>query len=212
MSSSNDVSYETFKNNKKKMNVVMYAVIGLIIIAIGGMVATTGGSGPAIAGLLVFAAGAYSIYYGYEILIDPRNERRANLDYFNQQSCVTIPAEYLKDGADIDIVLDSMDTALLIKAEYEGYGGVYLKSNTSQFSVGGTFDGFFIPKDTKVHKVVRASGSSGADNYACFLFTVKKGDKAVVLRDVSGARIDTNYKCSPAVPLTCKASIATENA
>lgn len=147
----NDISYETLKNNKLKSQVILYAVIALMCIAVGAAIAGTGSSAGMIAGGLLAAGGGF--YFGkmsYDILVDVKNERRCKQSYFTQiYKNMKVPTSWVNGDTAVDTDTDLDELTIITKAQFEGYGGVFLVSNTSTDSVGDNYDAYYIPGNAK---------------------------------------------------------------
>lgn len=178
--SSNDVSFETFKNNKQKTYVVGYIIMGLMIMAVSAAVSQNGGAmiGVSILGLF---AGGYLMYLGYETLVDPKNERRCDISKLGKFTNMEIPEGYLNGDINVDTDVDMDEYEILMKTVYGNYGGVFLKSNNNPQTAGGKFDAWYIPGNAK--SVLSKKVAAGGLNVAERLYIVTTGDKRVVVRD-----------------------------
>ena len=146
----NDISLDTLQNNKKKTQVIMYMLIALIMIALGATFMGTGTTAALIAGGIGIVAGGYFGYTGYNILIDPKNERRCKQGYFTQvYSNMRVPKKWVSGDVSIDTDIDMSEEDIITKAQFNGYGGVFLVSNISGDSVGGNYDAYYVPGDIK---------------------------------------------------------------
>ena len=211
-----EVSIETFTGMTppKQMEFVVQIFIAIVCLAmisvginIGGMPAV-GIGGASLVGAYIFGNN------GYEILVDPKNQKKMNLAYWNQFSCVKIPNEYLDDSGDFTVDLEISKEDALIKAEYARNSGVYLRSNLSTDSTGTFFDAFYIPAGQRVVKAVPATGidakdkwadvtgdvtvegDKGPENITGGLFTIKAGENkpivknnAVVIKPATGGGV-----------------------
>ena len=198
-----EVSIETFTGMTppKQMEFVVQIFIAIVCLAmisvginIGGMPAV-GIGGASLVGAYIFGNN------GYEILVDPKNQKKMNLAYWNQFSCVKIPNEYLDDSGDFTVDLEISKEDALIKAEYARNSGVYLRSNLSNDSTGTFFDAFYIPAGQRVVKAVPATGidakakwaevtgdvtvegDKGPDTITGGLFTVKAGENRPIVKN-----------------------------
>ncbi len=182
----NDISLETFKNNKKKTTVIMYAVIGLIVIALGGVIASTGGGPGLIAGGLVIFGGCVMLIKAHGELVDPRNERRCDLRDVVRYRNMEIPASYLNGDAGVDTDIDIDEKTALMKVLYDGYGGAYLKSNTAATSIGDNFDVWYIPGNARATLTTQLT-SATPTNSANRLYVMNKGENRIIVKDKSKA-------------------------
>lgn len=212
--SSNDVSLETFKNNKQKTYVIGYILMGLMIMAIAAAGASNGGVFLAfgIAGIL---GGAYLMYMGYETLVDPRNERRCDTRDLLRYANMEIPANYLNGDAGVDTEIDTDERTILMKVIYSGYGGVYLRSNNAGESIGGNFDAWYIPGNAKatltekLGDLLTESQVLALPNGAHRLYVMNKGDYRVEVKDRSDKTRLYGLSPSPKPPYFVSACDAT---
>lgn len=159
----NDISLETLQNNKEKTKVIMYMMIGLILIALGATFAGTGTTPALIGGLLAVAGGGYMAYMGYDMLVDPKNERKCKAGYFEQVfTNVTVPQAWIDGDVAVDIDLDIDEKTAVSKAQFNGYGGVFLVSNIASESTGGNFDAYYVPGNAKAVLTKPASSAATA--------------------------------------------------
>lgn len=146
----NDLSLDTLKNNKMKTQVIMYLMISLIMIALGATFAGTGTTAALIGGVLAIFGGGYMGYLGYDMLVDPKNERKCKAGYFEQIfTNVTVPQAWIDGDVAIDIELDIDEATAVTNAQFNGYGGVFLVSNIAAESVGGTYDAYYVPGNAR---------------------------------------------------------------
>lgn len=146
----NDVSLETLKNNKEKTKIIVYLMIGLILIALGATFAGTGTTAALIGGALAVIGGGYMMYMGYDMLIDTKYERRCKQGYFTQvYSNMKVPKKWVDGDVAVDTDVDMSEEDIITKAQFEGYGGVFLVSNNAADSIGGNYDAYYIPGNVK---------------------------------------------------------------
>lgn len=158
----NDVSLDTLKNNKEKTKVIMYFIISLILIALGAAVASTGTTAALVAGTFAFGGGGYLVYLAYELLVDPKNERKCKAGYFTQIfTNMLVPKAYIDGDVAVDVDLDIDEKSAVSKAQFDGYGGVFLVSNIEATSIGGNFDAYYIPGNAKAVLTKSSSKVSG---------------------------------------------------
>jgi hypothetical protein len=145
-----DASIGTFTNNKNKNNVIMYAIIGLVLIALGGVLLGSGSTPGMLGGGISIAMGAFFVYRSFSVLTDPANQRKCKSGYFTQIfTNMKVPPKWISGDVAVDLDLDVDEITAITKAQYDGYGGVFLVSNVSSDSIGGNYDAYYIPGNTK---------------------------------------------------------------
>lgn len=147
----NDVSLETFNNNNEKSKIIANFVIGIVIIIAGIGLAGMGRNPVSLVfGLLMAGGGGYLIYLGYSLLVDVKNERKCKEGYFEQIfQDMRVPQSWIDGDVSVDKDYDIDEKSAVSKAQFNGYGGVFLVSNNEPESTGGLFDAYYIPGNTK---------------------------------------------------------------
>lgn len=164
---------------------VMYLFGALILLMLGLTIATKeskeGGTSTLNIGvglLMALGGGGFCGYKAYSIVVDPKNAKTCNADYWNKYECVANPA-----GKDADYELNIDECKAQTNAQYKGYAGVWLTANTAT-----TVDAFYISGDkTTVPLIADNSSKSG------YVFTRKAkaiddNDKGVTVTGVTSTR------------------------
>ena len=202
-----EVSPETFSGMTpaKQGEFLIQIVIAFVLLAMISIAIKVGGPAAIVGGIVSLVGGYYFGNRGYNILVDPKSQKKMNLAYWNTFTCVAIPNDYLDDSGDFSLDLEVTKEDALIKGQYGGYAGVYLRSNLSPDSSGIFFDAFYVPPGQRVIKALPASGIVGgmtaADAWIRMtgdmpdpddpnaprvkggLFTIKSGDDRPVIRN-----------------------------
>lgn len=145
----NDLSIDTFQNNKEKTKIMTNLVIAVVLVVIGATFSTSGGAAAILGGAAIIG-GLYFGYMAYEVLVDPKNERRCKEGYFEQIfTDMRVPQAWIDGDVSVDIDYDIDAKSAVSKAQFDGYGGVFLVSNTAPESTGGLFDAYYIPGNAK---------------------------------------------------------------
>lgn len=181
----------------KQATTALYLVAAFVLLALVPVAIKIGGPAGLFGALCAFIGTGIFGKKGYDLVVDPKNQKKANLLFWNSFDCVKIPDNYLSEDTDIPIELDVLKENALIKAEYDKYSGVYLRSNLSSDSVGGNFDAFYIPENIKVVKPdsyrLRDTDSGFDWKLKGTIYTVKLGADRVVVRTADPAGLG----CSP---------------
>lgn len=156
---------DTVKEMKTKPLVfsILYIIGAIILIAIGAMIAGKGGGAAIVFGLLIAAGGGgWAGYTGYSMIIDSKNEKTCNVDYWSVYNCVANPTD-----KDADYELNITECIAQTNAQYKGffsskYGGVWLRSNTTNTS---NVDAFYVPSDKETLALTYDSSTPGARLY-----------------------------------------------
>ena len=155
---------DTLKN--LKMETIIYVAILLVaaLIALAGGASIGGGvgAGVAVAGFLGFGAGAYVL------ATDSKNQKTCNVNFFNLTENVLNPA-----GSDDDTELDITECLAHKNAQYNGYIGVWLTSNTVT-TTSGNIDAYYISGDSDTVVTLQPTGASNPKKGRAY---IKKGTK-----------------------------------
>lgn len=149
------LNFTTVKEMKTKelFISILWLIGAFILIVIGGMIASKEGAGKGAIGfglLIAAAGGGWSGYTAYTMIVDPKNAKTCNANYWNKYECVSNPA-----GTDADYELDITECKAQTNAQYKSYAGVWLKSNSS-----GNYDAFYIPGDKETVALTADNSSS----------------------------------------------------
>lgn len=155
-----------------QIKVVLYLVGALILIMLG-VSGLSGGLniGSGIMAAIGLGGGAVTGYTGYNILIDPKNEKKCNAAFWTVTNTI---------GFDKDDYTSDLGTTLCkaqIKAEYDGYAGFYCVSNTE---TENTIDAYYITLTDSKKLTLRTSGTSN-------VFTIKSGDNKISVTEPPGS-------------------------
>lgn len=179
---------DTLKNLKTSaMLFIALWIFGLIVCL--GMAAALADSSAIMAGVIGLGGGAACGYMAYATAVSSKNQKTCESKLWNKTCGMKPPSKYLADGDEADFDLEITECEALKKANYGGYSGVYLVSNTS--TAGSTsVDAYYIPGDVETIPLV-TSASSGARFYA------RIGDPKT-----KEGRLVTTGVTSPAPPCT----------
>ncbi len=144
-----------------QIKVVLY-LLGAVLLVMVGIGSITGGmkAGNILVALLGLGSGGYLGYTGYNIFVDPENEKKCNANFWKVTSNVGFDKEGMK--SDIGTTLCKAQ----IKAQYDGYAGFYCEPNEDD---GTTIDAYYI--EMPESKRVKIPSSAFTSN----VFTVKEG-------------------------------------
>lgn len=137
--------------------------LALVCVAVGASLIS---SSPAIGGMIALFGGAGFSYWAYTIATDPKNQKTCNANFFNKTENVLNPA-----GDDADTELEITECLAQKNAQYKGYIGVWLKSNTT---TTGTFDAYYISGDSDTNVTIQPARPSDTTKGNVF---IKKGTK-----------------------------------
>ena len=150
----------------KLLRAILFLIGGLVLISVGAMIASKEGANWIVIAIGAAVAGAgawFGVYGAYQMVIDPKNAKTCNVNFWNKYECVANPA-----GTDAEYELDITECKAQTDAEYKGYAGVWLRSNSTNTS---NVDAFYIPGD----KTSLTLTSDPSKNTGGTLFA-KKGD------------------------------------
>lgn len=193
MSNRNPANLDTLRNNKKAFYVVGFIFGALIAFVMGlagiGLAATGDKTSSQIGGGFLAAIGVgggiYLSILAHAELTSRKNMKKCIGDDFIVYTNVKIPAKYIASDAEYDVELDVPEYETGRKVQQEGYGGVFLTSNTAPESVNG-YDAIFIPGDAKAVVLdvpPAATKPAGDKTYADRLYVMRKGVNKVQVRD-----------------------------
>lgn len=153
-------STDTIKEMKTSalMKATLYLIGALILIAVGAMIGGKGGGAAIGFGVAIAFGGAYVGKMSYDMVVDTKNAKTCNVNYWNEYKCVANPA-----GTDADYELNITECKAQTDAQYAGffsrkYAGVWLRSNTSNTS---NVDAFYIPADKESIDLTSDKSTSG---------------------------------------------------
>jgi hypothetical protein len=157
------LNMDTLKNLKTETIIYVSLLLLAALLALGGGASIGGGAGAGVAvlGFLGFGAGAYVL------ATNPKNQKTCNASFFNLTENVLNPA-----GSDADTELDITECLAQKNAQYGGYAGVWLSSNTSTTS--GNIDAYYISGDEETTVTLQPTGPSDPKKGRAF---IKKGTK-----------------------------------
>lgn len=170
------LEFKTFSDLKREyqIKVALYFIGAALLIMVGVSGLSGLSNGMNIGAILMIlgglGGGAWLGYSGYNILVDPKNEKVCNASYWNVTNQVGFDKENLK--SDIGISLCKAQ----IKAEYEGYAGFYCEPNEDDDT---TVDVYYINMPDSKKLALKSSGTSN-------VFTVKAGDNKITVTDPPG--------------------------
>lgn len=163
---------------------ILFLIGAIVILAVGLMISKNGGTA-AIIGLIVGLAGAgWMGYTSYKIVVDPKNAKTCNANFWNKYECISSPT-----GDDVEEELDTTECKALTKAEYGGYAGVWLKSNTSTNT--SNVDAYYISGDVTSFTATPDRTTSGSRLFA------KKGDSKTKEGEL---KVTGTYGCNAVTP------------
>lgn len=167
---------DTLKNLKTMSIVYIVLLLLGVLICIG--VAVPIAEKSAIAALIIGLGGGAGCSYGaYAIAVNPKNQKTCNVNWFNVTENVLNPT-----GSDADTDLDITDCLAQKNAEYNGYAGVWLKSNVNAKATLGNFDAFYIPfGDDPEKTTITLTPSTGPLKGTAYTKKGSKDDKGVTI-------------------------------
>lgn len=176
---------DTVKNMKPSalLMAIIWLMGSLILIAFGASIAGSGGKVYLILGLVAVAGGSWLLYDKvYKAIIDPKNQKTCNTAFWNTYSCVANPTD-----SDADTETDITECIALTNAQYKGYAGVWLKSNTQTAS--SNVDAFYISGDTTTVALTNDTSTPGARLFAKKAVDKEKKEGLAVTGTVSGCPV-----------------------
>jgi hypothetical protein len=152
----------------------------LVAIAVGAMIGGGGSTGGVIIGIVIAGLGGwFGGYAGYKMIIDSKNQKTCNANFWNKYSCVGNPTD-----SDADTETDITECLALKNAEYKGYHGVWLKSNTETST--SNVDAFYISSDIVELEISSDQSTSGARLFAKKAVDKEKKEGLKVTGTISG--------------------------
>lgn len=162
----------------------IFAIFGaIILIALGAMIGGKGGGAAILFGLAIAAGGGGGLgYYAYKTITDPKNEKTCNVNFWNEYKCVANPA-----GTDADYELNISECKAQTDAQYKGYAGVWITSNSSSTS---NVDAFYVSGDKESITTTSDTSSSGGRLFARKAKAKGDDDKGVTVTGaISGCTV-----------------------
>lgn len=190
------LNFETVKNMKTSalLRAVMLLLGALVAIAVGAMLGGGGSNGGILIGLVIAGLGGwFGGYSGYKMIIDSKNQKTCNANFWNKYSCVANPTD-----SDADTETDITECLALKNSEYKGYHGVWLKSNTETST--SNVDAYYISSDVETLEVSSDKTTSGARLFAKKAVDKEKKEGLKVTGAISGC--DAVAAASPASPMS----------
>jgi len=199
----------TFRLSKKKGQIIGYAIGAalLLLLSVVGMGLLLSGDTPgkqgagAVMALAGAAVGIFLAIKADDLLTNKKYEQKCDPDFFLVYDNLALPESYTAADSEIYVELDvdEYETARKIQTDLNKRG-VFLRSNTSDKSTGGNYDAFFIPSTTKALLTRPASEESDPRKKAARVYTIKRGDRKVEMKNTSNGKSPFPTPTSPNPP------------
>lgn len=155
-------NFDTIKGMRTDaiLKALMWMVFSLVLIIVGGTIASKGGAFFIVAGLIIAVlGGGWTGSKAYDIVVDPKNQKTCNANFWNKYTCISNPSDLETDTVELDVT----ECIAQKNAEYNGYAGVWLVSNTVNTS---NLDAYYISGDVTELSVKADKTAAGGILYA----------------------------------------------
>jgi hypothetical protein len=148
-------NFDTIKEMTREAQIkaIMFLVFAILLVVIGVSMGTQAEGGMAkIIGLLIgLGGGGWLGYTVYTIVTDRKNEKKCNVSFWTEHTNIKKPT-----GDDFEEEEDITECAAQIKAQYDGYAGVWIKPAQSPTATGNV-DVVYFPGDSESYTATKDS-------------------------------------------------------
>lgn len=196
-SSNKKLEWQTFLDltPENQMKFILYLAGSLVLLMVGISSISGVSQGDITAGILTglgVGGGAWLGSKGYNLLIDPKNEKKCNVNFWSVTESVGFEEDGLKN--DLGVTLCKAQ----LKAEYGGFAGFYCTSNNE---TENTVDAYYIDLSDSKKLTLKKSGTSN-------VFTIKSGDNKITVTEPPGTfTVEFTSSSTSAVTIRAKSFV-----